>query len=494
MTHNKQALYHIEQIRACECIAKDDLGLSEETLMHRAAASALRVLITLYPDVRHLAIFCGAGNNAGDGYVLAKLAHEKGFFIRLYACKPMDELPLTAKQAAISALAAGVVCQSIDDWIEEDVELIIDAVLGIGIKGQVHGLMEQAINLMNDSGLPILSLDIPSGLDADTGCVLGVCVKAAVTVTFIALKQGLFTLDGPDHAGKIEYDALQLSSCLSSLEPSAYALDDMVFRGLFKPRALNSHKGMYGHVLVIGGGPGMPGAIYLAALAAMRVGAGMVTIATHPDQVRGVLPLLPEVMVYPIHNIQDLLPLFARATIGIVGPGLGESAWAKDVFQTVISAQLPLVVDASALRMLAQHPQQDENWILTPHPGEAAALLSCSVDEVQQDRYQSARLIQQQWGGCVVLKGAGTIIHTSEDQSYVCTAGNPGMATAGMGDVLSGVIGGLLAQGLAMDDAAKLGVWIHARAADEIVLKQGERGLMASDLMPALRRQINRLT
>lgn len=494
MTHTKQALYRIEQIRLCEQMAKDDLGLSDETLMLRAATEAFRVVTTLYPDVRNLAVFCGAGNNAGDGYVLARLAHQKGFSVRIYACKPVDELPATAKQAAIAAMAAGISCESIDDWVDGEVELIIDALLGIGIKGLVRGSIEQAINLMNDSGLPILALDVPSGLDADTGCVLGVCAQAAVTVTFIALKMGLFTLDGPDHAGKIECVTLQLSSCLRTLDPSAYLLDDAALRGLLKPRKLNSHKGMYGHVLIIGGGPGMPGAVYLAALAAMRVGAGMVTIATHPEHVTGVLPLLPEVMIHAIHDIQDLLPLLARATIGVVGPGLGESVWANDVFQAVISAQLPLVIDASALRMLALHPQQDENWILTPHPGEAAGLLSCSIEDIQHDRCQSARLIQQQFGGCVVLKGAGTFVHTLEDQSYICMAGNPGMATAGMGDVLSGIIGGLLAQGLSMDDAAKLGVWVHARAADDAVLKQGERGLMASDLMPYLRRQINRFT
>lgn len=494
MTQSKQALYCTESIRLCERMAKEDLGLSEETLMLRAATAAFRVMATLYPDTRTIAVFCGAGNNAGDGYVLAKLAHQKGFSVFIHAYKPIDELPIIAKQAALAAIAEGVTCQGVDDCIDSDVELIIDALLGIGIKGAVRGSMAQAINLINDAGLPVISLDVPSGLDADTGRVLGVCVQAAVTVTFIASKIGLFTLDGPDHAGKVECDHLQLTSCLKTLQPTAYPLDDSIFQGILKPRKLNSHKGMYGHVLIMGGGPGMPGAVYLAALAALRVGAGMVTIATHPEHVGGVLSLLPEVMIYPIHEVEDLLPLLSRATIGVVGPGLGESPWAQALFQSVISAQLPLVIDASALRMLALYPQQDESWILTPHPGEAASLLSCSTEEIQHDRCHSATLIQHQFGGCVVLKGAGTVIHTSEDKSWICMAGNPGMATAGMGDVLSGVIGGLLAQGLSMDEAAKLGVWVHAHAADEAVLKQGERGLIASDLMPYLRRQINQVT
>ena len=196
-------------------------------------------------------------------------------------------------------------------------------------------------------------------------------------------------------------------------------------------------------------------------------------------------------MVQGIVDETALLPLLAKATVCVFGPGLGDSDWAASLLGAVLSAQLPLVIDASGLRLLARHPQHDDNWILTPHPGEAASLLADSVASVQEDRCQAATLIQQQYGGCVVLKGVGSIITAGEEQTYINTLGNPGMATAGMGDVLSGIIGGLLAQGVSLFDAAKLGVWLHARAADDAVATAGERGLMASDIMPYLRRHLN---
>ena len=494
MSKSTKALYLTKHMRLCERRALDDLGLTEDELMLRAGSAALNTLKTLYPDVRTIAVFCGGGNNAGDGYVLAMLSFQQGFSVIVYQYKVVEDLPTAAKHAAIAAIAAGVQCQCLDDVIDSEVELIIDGLLGIGIQGSVRGPIAHAINLINDSGLPVLALDVPSGLDSDTGRVCGVCINAAVTTTFIAEKVGLFTLDGPDHCGKVVCHSLQLNSCLASIEPAAYQLNEQLLRGIITPRLKNSHKGLYGHVLIIGGGPGMPGAVYLAAQAALRVGAGMVTVATLPEHAGKVLPLLPEVMIHAVHDLDSLQPLLMKATICVIGPGLGESDWAHSLFQAAVAAQLPLVIDASALRMLALNPQHDDNWVLTPHPGEAASLLACSSADIQIDRCKSAQLIQQQYGGCVVLKGAGSIVSSGEHETYICTAGNPGMASAGMGDVLSGVIGGLLAQGVSLTDAAKLGVWLHARAADEAVITQGERGLIASDLMPYLRRQINKCT
>ena len=494
MSKPKKALYLSKHVRLCERRALDELGLTDDDLMMRAGAAALNTLKKLYPDVRTIAVFCGGGNNAGDGYVLARLLFQQGFSVIVYQYKTVEDLPAAANHAALAAIAAGVQCQCLDDVIDSEVELVVDGLLGIGLSGSVRGPMAQAINLINDSGLPVLALDVPSGLDADTGRVLGVCINASVTITFIAEKVGLFTLDGPDHCGKVVCHSLQLNSCLASIQPAAYQLDEQLLHGILTPRRKNSHKGLYGHVLIIGGGPGMPGAVSLAALAALRVGAGMVTVATLPEHAGQVLPLVPEAMIYPIDDVDALTPLLMKATVCVIGPGLGESEWASSLFQAAMAAQLPLVIDASALRMLAIHPQHDDNWVLTPHPGEAAGLLACSTADIQVDRCKSAQLIQQQYGGCVVLKGAGSIIHSDEHETYICTAGNPGMASAGMGDVLSGVIGGLLAQGVLLTDAAKLGVWLHSQAADEAVITQGVRGLIASDLMPYLRRQINKCT
>ena len=492
MSKLKKNFFLSQQTRLCEQRALGELGLTETELMSQAGAAAFKSLKTLYPDVRTVALFCGGGNNGGDGYVLAMLLLQQGYVVHLYQSKPTDELPSTAQIAALAAAAAGVVFQSIDDPIDSDAELVVDALLGIGLKGDVHGPIADAIQLINDTALPVLALDVPSGLDADTGRVLGICIRAAVTITFITQKVGLYTLDGPDYSGKIVYHGLNLESCLENIQPAAFRLDDQLLHQVLLPRHKNSHKGLYGHVLIIGGGPGMPGAVYLTALAALRVGAGAVTVATWPSHARTMFPLLPEAMIYPIDEVGALLPLLAKATVTVIGPGLGESEWAQTLFQAAIAAQLPLVIDASALRMLALCPQHDDNWVLTPHPGEAASLLSCSIAAVQADRCQSAQLIQQQYGGAVILKGAGSVVNCGEQETYICTAGNPGMASAGMGDVLSGVVGGLLAQGASIADASKLGVWLHARAADEAVLNQGERGLMASDLMPYLRRQMNK--
>ena len=257
-------------------------------------------------------------------------------------------------------------------------------------------------------------------------------------------------------------------------------------------RKKNSHKGEYGHVLVIGGGVGMPGAVALAAKAALRTGAGAVSIVTMPEHVSAVLPLVPEAMIWGIDQVNDLKPLLEKASFCILGPGLGESEWAKTLFLAAISSQLPMLIDASALRLLAQVPQNDDNWILTPHPGEAASLLSCSTKEIQENRFQSAALIQKKYGGVVVLKGSGTLIQTLEKNVFICPKGNPGMATAGMGDVLSGIIAGLCAQGLSLSEAAMLGVWLHALAADSITKDQGERGLIASDLINRIPKILNK--
>jgi hydroxyethylthiazole kinase-like uncharacterized protein yjeF len=491
MTSAKIALYQTPQIRFCEKMAIDDLGLSEDELMERAGSNAFSTLTVLHPDVRTIAVFCGSGNNAGDGYVLARLAQEKGYSVVINQYKTIENLPTAARHAALQAVAAGVLCQCLDDPIDSDAELIVDALLGIGLKGEVHGPLATAINQMNDSKLPILAIDAPSGLDADTGQVMGVCVRATATVTFIGYKLGLMTLDGPDHCGQIVCHNLQLDKCLAAVEPIAYLLDSHLRKQLLPPRLKNSHKGKFGHVLVIGGNYGMPGAIYMAANAALRVGAGLVTIATRPEHARQVLPQLPEAMLHGVEEIADLLPLIAKATVCILGPGLGEDEWAKALFTSALASQLPMIIDASALRLLAQNPQHDDNWILTPHPGEAANLLHDTTTEIQKDRYQAVIRLQDQYGGNVVLKGAGSLVATDESEVYLCDAGNPGMASAGMGDALSGIIAGLVAQGLLLSDAAKLGVWLHATAGDTAAAEKGERGLLASDLMPQLHHLVN---
>lgn len=486
MAKPDHALFRCDQIRACEQQALHLYQLDEDELMSQAGTEAFFFIQRLYPRVRHIAVFCGSGNNAGDGYVLARLAHEHGLLVTVYQCKAHEELPTAAHNAAILALAAGVECLSADEPLEAEVELIIDALLGVGLKGPVHGIIATAIHQINSSGLPVVSLDIPSGLNADTGRVENFCVKASATLTFIAPKAGMYTLDGPDYCGDIHCRHLQLDACIAQLKPCAFLLHKDSLPLPLPSRKRNSHKGNFGSVLIIGGGPGMPGAVSLAAKAAMRSGAGAVTIATWPEHAHSVLPLLPEAMIWGVKTPKDLKPLLAKATVCVIGPGLGESEWARALFLGAITSQLPMVIDASALRLLAEHPQTDDNWVLTPHPGEASGLLSCSTAEIQHDRYASITAIQQQYGGVIVLKGAGTLIQTDEKNTFICPKGNPGMATAGMGDVLSGIIAGLCAQGLSLSEAAKLGVWVHALAGDKKAQALGEAGLLASDLLDIL--------
>lgn len=491
-----KALYQVTNIRMAEQIAMHDLGLTEYRLMELAGASVFAALTKYYPTIRKIVLFCGCGNNAGDGYILARIAVDNGYSVMIHQYKDIDDLPPAAFKAAEAANAAGVIIQDLEDPIDLDAELIIDAILGIGLQGVVRNPLANIISQINLYDLPILAIDIPSGLNADTGSIMGVCVRANLTVTFIANKLGMFTLDGPDYCGKIICATLDIENCLTAITPPAYLLDKNYNYTLLPKRLKNSYKSLYGHVLIIGGGMGMPGAVYLAAEAALRVGAGMVTIATNKQYANQALPMLPEAMIYGIEHLTELLPLLARVTVCVIGPGLGLDDWASALFTEAISAaELPMIIDASALRILATAAQRDDNWILTPHPGEAAAMLNCSTASIQKDRFKACAQLQEHYGGNIVLKGHGTIVKTTEDAfSYICQAGNPGMATAGMGDVLSGVIAGLAAQGLSLAAAAKLGVWLHARAGDLATKSAGEIGLLASDLIPSLHRQINKIS
>ncbi|MBN9230194.1 MAG: NAD(P)H-hydrate dehydratase [Legionella sp.] len=485
MKRPETALYRCEQIRACERLAVDYYQIDEHELMARAGEEAFQFIRKLYPEIAHIAVYCGAGNNAGDGYVVARLAHEAGLIVSVYQTKAIADLPPAAQYAALLAQDAGVEFQSIDEPLDAEAELLVDALLGIGIQGEVHGVIAAVIHQLNTSGLPIISLDIPSGLNADTGVVHNVGIKADTTLTFIALKTGLYTADGPDYCGEIHCCPIGLDACVRKQTPISWLLNEKTVPLPLTARKKNSHKGDYGHVVILGGGPGMPGAVFMAAKAALRSGAGAVTVGTWKEYASSAVVGLPEAMVVGIKSSRDLHHLLKRATVCVLGPGLGETDWAVDIFSEAITSQLPMIIDASALRLLAEHSLADDNWILTPHPGEAAALLATNTQQIQHDRFAAASRIQRQYGGVVVLKGCGSIIQTEQDV-YLCTQGNPAMASAGMGDVLSGVIAGLLAQGLSLSESAQVGVYAHAHAGDIIAQRLGGAGLIASDLIETL--------
>lgn len=488
----EQPIYRVAQVRELDRRAIQEQGIPGYTLMTRAATAALRKLRARWPRAQRIRVVCGAGNNAGDGYVLARLAKTVGLDVRVgYLGDPID-LKADAQTAYAEARAAGVAMAPFEARLCADADVLVDALLGTGLERPVVDDWAQAITAMNSATAPVLALDIPSGLHGDSGAVLGGAIRAELTVTFSALKLGLFIGQGPDLVGRISLAPLDIPQTLcSDLVPAAELLDPAGLRAaLPAARARTAHKGQFGHVLVIGGQPGMSGAARLAAEAALRCGAGLVSVATDPSHAQLLNAGRPELMGHAVASAAELQPLLGRATTLVIGPGLGQSPWGQQLLSAVWDCPLPMIIDADALNLLAQAPRQCDHWILTPHPGEAARLLGQSVQEIQADRVAAAIELQHRYGGVVVLKGAGTLV-ADRGQLRLCAAGNPGMASGGMGDVLSGVIAALCAQGLALADAAAVAVLLHGLAGDAAAASGGERGLLAADLLPELRRLMN---
>ena len=373
-------------------------------------------------------------------------------------------------------------------------DVIVDAILGTGLARPVSGDFRVAIDAVNASDRPVLALDLPSGLDADSGWPSPVAVRATATVTFLGLKQGLFVGAAVDHCGELEFAELDLPDALGAdLEAPLRRLVFNDLKAALPPRARSAHKGSCGRLLVVGGGPGMAGAIHLAAEAALRAGAGLVYVATHPDSVAGIVAGRPEILCSSVGSGEDLEHLIAKADAAVVGPGLGQTEWARDLWRRLLRTELPLVVDADGLNLLAAAPCERGNWLLTPHPGEAARLLpGATVESVQLDRPAAARALAARYRAVMVLKGPHTLVATPGSGSAlaVCDRGNPGMATGGMGDVLAGAVGSLLVQTRDLERAAHAGVLLHALAGDAAA-RAGERGTIAGDLLPHLRTWAN---
>ena len=485
-------LYKNQQIRQLENLCFSQDIINPVAMMAGAGAALWRVLQQFWLNISHIAVVCGKGNNAGDGFVVAKLAHEAGIHVDVYTLASINTLQGAAKKHAILGLEAGLNYIEYKPDFIFTTDLIIDAVLGSGLQGDVRGLSANAIQSINASDAAVLAVDVPSGIDVDTGAILGNAVQADVTVTFIAAKQGLFTDKASAYCGELIIDSLNVPEHLfAEVTPSAEILAYAETKTWLPKRRRDSHKGDYGHVLVIGGDYGMGGAVRMAAEAAMRVGAGLVSVATRPEHVSVVSSTRPEIMCHQVASHEDLLPLLAHATVIIIGPGLGKSEWAQHLLSAVLKTDKPKVLDADALNLLSLQPKPVPNSVITPHPGEASRLLNVSCQDVQDDRFAAARNLQQRYEGVVVLKGVGTIISGPDQCPCICPAGNPGMASGGMGDVLSGVIGGLLSQQLSSAIAAKTGVLVHSMAADLAAEEGGERGLLATDLLAHLRALVN---
>jgi NAD(P)H-hydrate epimerase len=462
-------------------------GIDGRDLMERAGAAAFRRLLDRWSSPRNIVVVAGAGNNGGDGYVIARLALERGMTPRVLQLGDHARLRGEAAAAAMAYAEAGGLCEPFTG-LPEDAGLIVDAMLGTGLERPLTGPWAEAVCQINGARAPILAVDIPSGLHADTGCVLGAAVRADLTVTFIGLKQGMFTAAGPDHCGEIRFDALQVPAMVYAGQLlAARRLDWQKERDLLPALRQSAHKGDQGHVLVVGGAPGMSGAARLSAEAALRCGAGLVTLATHPEHAPWANLTRPELMVHAAAGADDIDGAAHRADVVAIGPGLGLGDWSRALLERVLTLERPLVVDADALSLLAAAPRRREDWVLTPHPGEAARLLGVSAADIEQDRFTAVERLQRRFGGVVVLKGAGTLIRGAGHRpTGLCSDGNPGMATAGMGDALTGVIAALIGQCMGPEQAASAGVCAHAAAADRAA-RGGRRGLIAGDVIRALR-------
>lgn len=484
-------LYRIAQVKELERIAIETFSIASAELMERAGEAAFEVLRSCWPRARRIVLVCGGGNNGGDGFVVARLARVAGFEVTVLLLTAANSLQGDAGRAYEAMTAVGIESQQWDERALCDADVVVDALLGTGLDRAVQGEWCDVIEAINVAALPVLALDIPSGLSADSGAVMSVAIRAAATISFIGLKQGMFTASGPDHCGEILFDDLQLPpEVYAAVAPAARRTDPRSLVTLLPRRALSTHKGDCGHVLLVGGALGMGGAVQMAAEATARCGAGRVSIATASAHAALLNLTRPELMVHAVDEAEALRPLLQKADVIAVGPGLGTSTWGMMLLETVLACEVPLVVDADALNLLASEPHMRDDWVLTPHPGEAAQLLNITTVEVQADRFFAADALQRRYGGVVVLKGSGSLTVDQDGVVILCDAGNPGMACGGMGDVLTGVIAALIAQGLSLADAAKLGVWLHATAADRAATR-GERGLLASDLMPHLRKLVN---
>jgi hydroxyethylthiazole kinase-like uncharacterized protein yjeF len=485
-------LYTAAQVRELDRAAIQECGIAGYELMCRAGAALADAVSRHWPQLKRVCILCGAGNNGGDGFVLARLLLEAGVEVSLQCLADPARLRGDAAHAAADWSASGGSVEAFSGALPASAQLLVDALLGTGLDRPVEGRYREAIQLLNKHAAPVVAVDIPSGLNADTGAVLGMAVEAQCTLTFIGRKRGLYTGAGSHHAGSVEFSDLSVPAEIYGSQPAAVRLVNRPpLEALLGPRRRDAHKGHFGHVLIVGGEAGMTGAARLAGEAAARCGAGLVSVVTRASHAASLNCGRPELMVHGVETGADLLPLLARATVAVIGPGLGRSRWARALLGRVLDSPLPLVMDADALNLLAQEPVKRGHWILTPHPGEAGRLLGRPAAEIQRDRFSSLQQLIERYGGSAVLKGAGTLVAAEGQELRLCPRGNPGMASGGMGDVLSGVLGALVAQGLPLFEAASTGVWLHAVAADGAAATGGERGLLASDLMPVLRGLVN---
>lgn len=482
-------LFDSAALRAVEQHAAQATGDGFE-LMRRAGRAAWRELLDRWPKARRLLVVCGPGNNGGDGYVLATHAQQSGRDVRVVALTDTPPVSGLARDALRAYVAAGGRVSPFAGALPE-ADLVVDALFGIGLSHAPEGPAAALVDAINAHGADVFSLDAPSGVDAERGSAPGVAVRATHTLEFIAPKAGLRTGAALDYTGTLACASLESDEHLRGLAAVGTALGARALARWLQPRRRDSHKGRHGRVLCIGGERGGGGAILLCAEAALRCGAGLVDVATRGLHTVPLLARTPEAMVHACDDVDAIAPSLDAADSIAIGPGLGRGEWGHALFERALHAGRALVIDADALNLLAANPAAlPAGTVITPHPGEAARLLGTQAADVQRDRIAAARMLARRYRAVVVLKGAGSVVVAPDAQLHIVCAGNPGLAVGGTGDVLTGAIAALRAQGLGAFDAAACGALLHAVAGDSAVA-DGQRGLRASDLMPWLRRHAN---
>ncbi|WP_034948345.1 bifunctional ADP-dependent NAD(P)H-hydrate dehydratase/NAD(P)H-hydrate epimerase, partial [Erwinia oleae] len=475
------SVWPVEAIKQLEQQGADSLGITLFELMQRAGEAAFAKIRALWPAKEHWLILCGHGNNGGDGFIVARLAQSAGLTVSVIACEGSKPLPEEAQQARDAWLAAGGTLHDPSAPWPEKVEVIVDALLGVGGNRAPEEPYRALIQQANQHAAPVFAVDCPSGLVAANGTTPGEVIVADHTLTFIALKPGLLTGKARDVTGTLHFHALCLNAWLNGQIAPVSRFDATSLSRWLKPRKPTSHKGDNGKLAIIGGDHGTAGAICMTGEAALRAGAGLVRVLTHKDNITPLVTARPELMVQELtaNAIDDALEW---ADVIVIGPGLGQGEWGKKALQKVENSQKLMLWDADALNLLAIRPEKRQNRIITPHPGEAARLLNVKVSEIESDRLHSAQQLAKRYGGVAVLKGAGTIIASADGETAIADVGNAGMGSGGMGDVLSGIIGGLLGQKLSTYEAACAGCVAHGAAAEAVAESYGTRGMLATDL------------
>jgi len=498
-------------------VAAQQSGVVGFELMRRAGVVAFEQLARHYPAADSLLVLAGKGNNGGDAWIVAGAAAAAGWTVRLFQFGLLaGELTGTAALARDWAGARGVDAQLGELAVElpqlsrsrlpSSHWVVVDGLLGTGLHSAPRPEIQQAIALVNAVDLPVVALDLPSGLSTDNGSVPGgypdAVIRTDLTVTFIGMKLGLLTGHGPDCAGEVVHESLALDVARLARQSGAAESAVSVLGQHYDPlpaRTRTAYKNQFGHVLVLAGDDGGGGAALLAAESTLRCGAGLVSVGTQAINVSAMLARRPELMVRAVADQASAVELAKRADTIVVGPGLGQAAWGQDLFAAALVAagpEVPLVIDADALNMLAARYAEQASGagsftlpaetVLTPHPGEAARLLGISTQQVEMDRIAAVTALAQRYACVVVLKGAGTLIADPSGLAFVCALGNPGMATAGMGDTLAGIVASVVAQRGVSALWVGRAVQFHAAAGDRAALRLGEASMLAADVIDEL--------